>query len=343
MRSTSCGNRCGMWLWVVGLGLVLPVFLDAIPCTLAQEVEPVLIDKFETFQSVQKQSEHRPVFEFLPRLTDKEQQITAVLDGQTEVAFEDIDLIAALDYLGEFHGIDIWVDHRINPEEVMVTLRPKKKISLKSCLNLMLEPRGFSFFVEDDVLKVTAREVAETRLITRTYPIGDLYDSAEEAEELTKTLECGLGLPRQEDATPPLVISKKSQAIVMRQSHEVHDHLLQLLRDLRAIPANGVSSERVLEIGFERDQNGQKLSDVPTVRFRGTSLPVAQIDSLLNRERRQIELQHGAAQVGVTVLQIRAERDVPYASLQRVIEQCKLSGFDKFRIRAGSESLEKND
>lgn len=203
------------------------------------DVDPVLIDKFETFKSAQSKG---GIPEFLPRPSATERAIYAALDMTTEVTFRDNDLGTALDYLKETHGIEIWVDKvRVNVQDYTVTLE-SSKASFRSCLNLILEPHALCYVVEDDVLKITTQEAADTKMITRTYPAGDLFSNPEEAEELTAVLECGLGLNPNVEGPRPLKISTKSRAIVLRQTHRVHDQLLQLLRDLRQAPADTTSA-----------------------------------------------------------------------------------------------------
>ncbi|MBS0205520.1 MAG: hypothetical protein JSS49_21660 [Planctomycetes bacterium] len=179
--------------------------------------------------------------EYLPRPSENEQAILEALHKQVEVVLRDIDLPDAMNHLKETHGIEIWVDTvQLKGQEISVTLE-SSSISLRSCLNLLLEPHGLSYFVEDDVLKVTTRESAETKLITRTYPADDLFASAEDAIELTGALTCGLGLSQNTDHQRSLIVSAPRGVIIARQSHRVHNELLQLLQDLRATRANAAA------------------------------------------------------------------------------------------------------
>ena len=228
------------WIRAASLGLLVSGGLMAGAPTItaqdankAREVDGDLIDKFETFKSLAAKSVRTAGPEFLPRRSKNEQKIVDALGKPTEVAFRDNDLAGALSYLAELHQIEIWVDRvRVNPDDVMVTLE-STTVSLRSCLNLILEPHGLCYLVEDDILKVTSTEVAESKFITRTYPVGDLFSTPEEAEELLQVLECGLGLRHGDEAPRSLAIFAKSRALVVRQTHQVHDQLLQLLRDLR--------------------------------------------------------------------------------------------------------------
>jgi hypothetical protein len=186
--------------------------------------------------------------EFLPLRSAYEQKIVDALNTPTEVTLRDNDLTTAIDFLKEQHGIEIWIDEaQVSPNDIKVTLETSNA-SLRSVLNLLLESNGLAYIVEDDSLKVTTRAVADAKLITRIYPVGDLIDNNEDAQELRELLECGLGLgvdgmhpqayPMAVLGSPPqrhgpLVISAKSRVVVLRQTHEVHDELLQILRNLR--------------------------------------------------------------------------------------------------------------
>ena len=239
MNTLVIHRRSGFssWIRVASLGLMVATGLMAgAPAIRAQEADADLIDKLETTKSLAAKSVRTTGPEFLPRLSKSEQKIVDALGKTTEVAFRDNDLKGALDYLAELHQIEIWIDTvRVNPDDVLVTLE-STTVSLRSCLNLILEPHGLCYLVEDDILKVTTSDVAESKFITRTYPVSDLCSTPEEAEELLQVLECGLGLHHGDEAPRSLAISTKSRALVVRQTHQVHDQLLQLLRDLRDDP-----------------------------------------------------------------------------------------------------------
>jgi biopolymer transport protein ExbD len=309
----------------------------------AQETETDLIDKFETHQSpaakparVAKPAQTAKP-EFLPRPSKSEQNIIDALDKTTEVAFRDNDLMEAVNYLMEIHSIEIWVDTvRVNPDDVKVTLEASK-VSLRSCLNLLLEPHGLRFLIEDDVLKVTSSEFAESKLITRTYPVGDLFESVEEAKELRDLLECGLGLNHDGDAARTLVISTTARVVVMRQSHQVHDQLLQILRDLRDDRAENSSHELVLNVGFERDTSGKKKSEIPFVFHNERYVEIPAIGDDLKDKKRALTTKYGQDAVRNTIVLIRADSAVPTVQIQQLIKKCQDAGFTRFSLRAVQE------
>lgn len=279
-------------------------------------------------------SEHKPpVPEFLPRPSAKEQSILDALNQPMEVALRDNDLPSALEYLKELHSIEIWVDSaQINAGEITVTLEARE-ISLRSCLNLLLVPRGMAYLVEDDVLKITTREVAELTFVTRTYPAADLFETLEEADELTEVLECGLGLPLDEGARRSLKISLKSRAIVARQTHQTHDRLLQILRDLRNARGDQVPGALVLNLGYKRDRLGAKISDVPVVFYHDKSVDLEELDPSLEREKHSLVARYGAENLANIVVMIRADPELPSKTVQQLIKTCQDVGYCKFSLR----------
>ena len=138
--------------------------------------------------------------EFLPRLSPVEQKILDTLSEPTEVAFVDSPLHEALEVLKALHGIEIWLDKESLSAEGIATDTPVNLqlsgISLRSTLRLMLEPLALTYVIEDEVMKVTTQEADSRRLVTRTYPAGDLFETREEANELIEVFTSGLGLQR---------------------------------------------------------------------------------------------------------------------------------------------------
>jgi hypothetical protein len=109
-----------------------------------------------------------------------EQEILKQLDEPTRMDFEETPLDEAVEYLSEYHGIDILVDRRALDTiglgtDTPVTVRVKG-ISLRSGLKLMLKSIDptLAYTIENEVLVLTTREVVEQNLTTRNYPVADL-------------------------------------------------------------------------------------------------------------------------------------------------------------------------
>jgi hypothetical protein len=124
--------------------------------------------------------------EFLPRPSKFEEQVLAALEKPTTVDFQDLSLEDAIAYLGEYHGINIWLDKPTLTDEGValdqpVTLR-LKDARLESVLNLLLKPAQLTFLPENDVMAITTATKAGHSLITRTYPVRDLYQGRVDAD-----------------------------------------------------------------------------------------------------------------------------------------------------------------
>jgi hypothetical protein len=109
-----------------------------------------------------------------------EEEILKQLDEPTRMDFEETPLDEVVDYLKEFHGIEIQLDTKALDEvgigsDTPVTARVRG-ISLRSGLRLMLKAIDptLTYAIQNEVLMLTTREAAEENLVTRVYPVADL-------------------------------------------------------------------------------------------------------------------------------------------------------------------------
>lgn len=180
-----------------------------------------------------------PAIEFLPQLTKAEERILAALAEPTTIDFQETPLEDAVNFLKDKHSIEIQIDTKALEDagsgvDAPVT-RKLNGIPLRSALRLMLTPLQLKFDIRDDVLQITTGEQAEAWLMTRTYPVGDLieendYDSIIEA--ITSTV-----VPQTWDevgGAGSIVSVTSSKSLVISQTRDVHDGVLQLLRSLRS-------------------------------------------------------------------------------------------------------------
>lgn len=178
----------------------------------------------------------RAVLSF-PLPSAREAQILQAFDGKTTVKWEETSLRDALRDLQQQHKVNIWVDlqalndNGIDPDQP-VTLEVSD-VSLRSCLRLILEPLMLYPVIEDEVMKVTTIDKVKIKSVTRVYPVGDLFDTPEEATQLLDTLKCGLGLHTEAADAPALAVSAKMKTLTVRESRVVHEEIQSLLRALR--------------------------------------------------------------------------------------------------------------
>ena len=113
------------------------------------------------------------------RRSEKELQIERKLRTPVSANFRDRPLGEVLDQLGKLANVNIHLD----PEglvqegvasETPVTIDLRDEISLRSALNLLLEPLHLSYVIKDEVLKITSEQMRDGEVYTVTYSVADL-------------------------------------------------------------------------------------------------------------------------------------------------------------------------
>jgi general secretion pathway protein D len=114
------------------------------------------------------------------QLKPAEKLIREKLNEQVTVAFDGRPLTQAMQTLSQMTGIPIYVDPLgLSAEGIASDQRVSldlngQSISLKSALNLILEPLNLAYVVGDEVLKITSRETSSGERRTKTYNVRDL-------------------------------------------------------------------------------------------------------------------------------------------------------------------------
>lgn len=107
-----------------------------------------------------------------------EQKIINSLSKPTEVNFLETPLEEAINYLKDYHGINIWIDKPALQDEGVAIDQPitlqHTGVSFRSTLKLMLESLQLTWVIEDEVMKITTSQKAADKLTTRVYPVADL-------------------------------------------------------------------------------------------------------------------------------------------------------------------------
>ena len=180
-----------------------------------------------------------PTVEYLPKLTPVEETILLALEKPTTLDFIETPLQDAVDYLKDFHGIEIQLDTKVLEEagkgtDTRVT-RKLTGISLRAALRILLAPHEMTFDVRDEVLQLTTKDEAATWLITRTYPIGDLLEG-KDYDSLVDAITNSVDSKSWDVSDGPGSISEVigSKSLVISQTRDIHDKVLTLLRSLRA-------------------------------------------------------------------------------------------------------------
>ena len=110
--------------------------------------------------------------------TAGEKKIEQALHAPTQVEFVETPLQDVIDFLKDFHKIEIQIDTRalneVGIDHATPISRNFKGISLRSALRLLLGELNLTYVVRDEVLSITTPQQAAQMLSTRVYPIGDL-------------------------------------------------------------------------------------------------------------------------------------------------------------------------
>lgn len=121
----------------------------------------------------------RSLLEQRSKLSPAELEIQRSLGKMVEARFENRPLSEVLDTLGKMSGVNVYLDPQgLHAEGVTsdtpVTLSLQQPISLKSALNLLLEPHGLSYVIQNEVLRITSAQTRNSNVYPQTYYVADL-------------------------------------------------------------------------------------------------------------------------------------------------------------------------
>lgn len=187
-----------------------------------------------------------PATEFLPKPSPSETRILTLLEEPTTLEFKDAPLAdAAVAFLRDRHGIPVQLDLRaledvgIGPD-TPVTCNVED-VKVKSALRLLLRDMDLTYVIRNEVLLITTEDKADgpDGHFTRTYPVADLVETKggkeRDFDTLIEAITSTVRPVTWDEVGGPGVIScvPNSNSIVVSQTREVHDEILELLRALR--------------------------------------------------------------------------------------------------------------
>jgi general secretion pathway protein D len=113
------------------------------------------------------------------RRSEKEIEIEQRLKTPVSLKFREAPLSQVMDYLAKLAQVNLHLDPRGLAEEGVtsetpITIDLSQDISLKSALNLILQPLHLSFVIKDEVLKVTSEQLRDGEVYQKVYSVGDL-------------------------------------------------------------------------------------------------------------------------------------------------------------------------
>jgi general secretion pathway protein D len=113
------------------------------------------------------------------RFNDRERAIEEKLKSPVLCQFKDQPIGLVIHELGKMAGIPVHLDSRgledlgVSADQ-KVTLNLSQEVSLKSALNLILEPLELGYMIRDEVLKVTSAQRQGGDVYQTVYPVADL-------------------------------------------------------------------------------------------------------------------------------------------------------------------------
>ena len=109
----------------------------------------------------------------------REMEIEKKLATPVSVSFKNARLSEVMDYLARVTSVNMHLDPQgLQQEgvsaETPVTIELRDRVTLKSALELILEPLHLSYVVKSEVLKITSEQLRAGQVYTVTYAVGDL-------------------------------------------------------------------------------------------------------------------------------------------------------------------------
>ncbi len=181
---------------------------------------------------------------------DNEKKIRAALDSKTELEFVDTPLSDVVDYLKDFHEIEIQIDNKALDDVGIGTDEPVnvrlKGVTLRSALDLILGQRKLSHLITDDVLLITSSDYAESVFVVKVYPVNDLVGTPATDDTVLRDLDdlattiAGTIAPDSWDCrgcggSIRGGLFGHGRVLVVRQTDQVHEAIAQLLANIRKL------------------------------------------------------------------------------------------------------------
>ncbi len=139
---------------------------------------PIVYPDAEVWQQLTTRRKEKYSSMDLAKEGPSEKAIHDALKQPTQMEFAETPLNDAIEYLKDYHHIEIQLDTKalsdagITPDTPVS--RVLKGITLRSALKLMLRDLQLTYIIQNEVLWITTPEEAENRLSTRVYPVADL-------------------------------------------------------------------------------------------------------------------------------------------------------------------------
>ncbi len=111
--------------------------------------------------------------------SEKELEIQRKLDQPVRLDYKQTPISTVLDDLANLTGVNIYKDPSGFAaagvsSDTPITITLTDDIKLKNALKLILNPNDLTYVIQDEVLKITSKDMGKGQIYTRTYPVADL-------------------------------------------------------------------------------------------------------------------------------------------------------------------------
>ncbi len=189
--------------------------------------------------SVVAQESFDPIYTGSPLQLATEAKIRLELDEPTIIDFIDTPLEDVLNYLEDYHVIEIELDQNALELRGIDSGTPVNRnlsdLSLRSALSHILSGLDLTHLVEDEVLLITSTDMARTHLRTVVYPVVDFFtandDPQEKGEELIAVLKALVSPSKS--SNPIGKFAMFGNHLIIQQPEAAHEEIQKVLDALR--------------------------------------------------------------------------------------------------------------
>ncbi|MDA7978965.1 MAG: hypothetical protein MPJ50_09375 [Pirellulales bacterium] len=243
----------------------------------SEQMRPVNIAQERQRQSGTSQEEQPqpqiPAIKDEPKTVDPAAFVPAALAKLVTVDFSDSSLREVADWLQAEQGITTLFDSNALVTEGIPQGEPVSDRLASEPLYLMLnrlQSKGLTWYVEDDVLNITTNEVAEERMSTQSYSVGDLLDNGYEVNELLESLRLMTSGGWLSTGTGPGTLELLGDILFVRQGDMQQREIAGFLQALRAHSKRTFAFDPPQHIAIR-----SRLKEQASVDFDGTPLVTA--------------------------------------------------------------------
>ena len=115
-------------------------------------------------------------------------------------------------------------------------------VSLRSALVLMLDSLELDYVIQNEVLMITTKEVAQQKLSRRVYRIADSLDPEELIQLITNMVAVDTW---QEVGGTAAISTLNNEHLVIAQTEQIHDQIADFIEQLCAATAKVAGTLRV--------------------------------------------------------------------------------------------------